>query len=713
MRQARALLLLGAFSITGSLVSGSVELARAQEVPGAHRLTVRILSETGTPLATATVVVSRAGSEPGAWDDVLRMEAEWGRAEADLPGGGRYRLQARAPGHQERIEIVDISGSLTVRVALALDPYELPPIVARGERGTAAPAVRSLDRVEFRGEGLAYATVGEWLSGVPGATLQTRGAGGRQFLSVRGSRPEEVLVLLDGVPLNDPVTGRADLSGIPTSTLQSASLVRGTASARYGSGATAATLLLTSRAASGSGVGGGIRMGSFGARGLDVQAEVSGRDGRLGVSVAVDRADNDFPYTDLVGDPSDLRSRVNADTRGRHATLQGSTGPFRASLRLDDAEHGLPGRMGTSLFDNARAEDRLRAASVGYRDSRAQMSASFARRDVSYRSDEDAEGSSQTVQELRLTVEGSLPGTPVTIGGRWASEDIAGDGFETGRGRVSAGVTAGAALSAGAVRLDPALSADLAGGEAILSPEVSLTWQPFAGPRFWARLGRGFRSPTFGDLYFQSLYRIRANPELVAERITLDAEVGGAGTRTWKGFAATASVVGWRRTTEDPIVWVPSSVAVWSPRNLGSLEAYGVEMRLGLETLNGRERGWSVELAGTVQRSRVGFGSNRNPLPYQPDASGRFALGAWVEGIGATATIRYTGARTTGLSATRTLPGFFTTGVSAQKYIDTESVHLGLFVKVENLWNQRYQVTELFPEPGRQFSIRIEARRSR
>jgi outer membrane cobalamin receptor len=41
------------------------------------------------------------------------------------------------------------------------------------------------------------------------------------------------------------------------------------------------------------------------------------------------------------------------------------------------------------------------------------------------------------------------------------------------------------------------------------------------------------------------------------------------------------------------------------------------------------------------------------------------------------------------------------------------SLRIGLFARIENILDRRYELIELFPEPGRNFTLRLEARRAR
>jgi len=225
-------------------------------------------------------------------------------------------------------------------------------------------------------------------------------------------------------------------------------------------------------------------------------------------------------------------------------------------------------------------------------------------------------------------------------------------------------------------------------------------------------VGQGFRQPTFGDLYFASQYQLRANPDLEAERITFDSELG-IGIRTMSGgleFETSASA--WARRTENPIVWLASSVALWSPRNLGELHASGVDLQVELVSRGRAAFGWRAQLAGTLQRSRVGFGGNRNPLPYEPGTAGRASLEAWRGATGLRLDVRYTGARSTSLAATRSLEAFTTLDLSTRHHLNAGALRIGLFARIENILDRQYQLIELYPEPGRHFTLRFEARRA-
>ncbi len=674
----------------------------AQEVV----LAVEVRSKAGTSLSAVVVVVEPLSDDGQPAGESWQVPVRESVARFTLVAGGRFRIRAKAAGHVEEVREHAALGPDTIRIVLRVDPYDLPAIQARVD----GPVGRPIERIRFRDASLTYANVEEWLRDLPGLQVRGRGPGGRQVLSVRGSRPEDVLVLLDGVPLNDPLTGRADLSGLPTSTLESGSLVRGASSARFGSGASAGVLVLDSRRAHGREVGGGLRMGSFGGLGLDLHADASGAERRLALSLSAARADNDFLFTPSGVSGQGPETRRNADTRSFHGALRGALGAVYGSLRHDRSERGVPGRDGTTLFDGARVLDRSWVGSAGIDGHFGEISASTSTRQLGYRPGESDPMAWQNVRDLRVAAETRIPDLALILTGRLTGEMVDGDQIDGKPSRVQAGAAASGVVEIGKVRLDPALGIDVAAGRLIASPELAATWRMGSRSKVWGRLGKGYRLPTFGDLYFASQYSLRPNPDLVAERVTLDAEIGYGGQVWWGNLRLGGSATGWVRHTRDPIVWLSSATAVWSPQNLGEVRASGVEADLTVEAGSGEDRGWRAQVAGSLQRSRLGFGANRNPLPYEPSSSGRVSLQGWFARVGGRLDVRYTGARTTSIAATRRLPGFLTLDLSASHRLEAGRLGLGLLLRVENITDQRYQLVELFPEPGRRISVRLEVR---
>jgi vitamin B12 transporter len=90
----------------------------------------------------------------------------------------------------------------------------------------------------------------ELLKKIPGVTVRSAGGDGqRQVVLLRGASEEQVLVLLDGVRLNEASGGGVDLSEIPAGSIARIEVVTGSAAALYGAEAMGGVILLLTRSA--------------------------------------------------------------------------------------------------------------------------------------------------------------------------------------------------------------------------------------------------------------------------------------------------------------------------------------------------------------------------------------------------------------------------------------------------------------------------------
>lgn len=606
------------------------------------------------------------------------------------------------------------------------DTVVLDPLRADVRRTLFDPGLaRSVERLEPGESVLPYHDLADWLSSRSAVQVHGYGPGGRQLLSVRGARPTGVLVLLDGLPLNDPVSGEADLSTVPLVSLESATLVRGAGTARYGPGALGGALLLRTASAEGSEPIGRLAIGSYGAYEASGSAAwSSGAPGGLDLRVQAGTrgADNDFSYENRLAAGSPRQRRGGADSSLRWFGLAAGAGWLRGTVRYDDLERGVPGRLGTSAFEGDRwHEGRWSlAATVGRGADEATGRVGLRRLAMRYTPGDGTPASAQEAMDLHAGGEVVLPGAAgVVVAGRASVEQLQGDGIAGRPDRWAAGLSLrrtfapGSEGSDGSAReagfgLEPVVALDVSGGETALSPELGAWVRMGANWRAYGRVGRAYRVPTFADLHFEAAPGLRANPDLVAEKVVLDAEVGLEFDGRTGDLPLSLRVAGWSRDTRRPIVWLASSAALWSPRNLDRLSARGLELQARVEAARVRGLRWALEAGLTVQRSRLGFGANRNPLPYQPDASGRVAAELRRGPTAARLELRYTGSRTTTIAATRRLDGFATLDARLRHRFEPGPLVVDATLGVDNLTDTSYELIELFPEPGRTLRLTLD-----
>jgi len=127
---------------------------------------------------------------------------------------------------------------------------------------------------------------------VPGLQIdQLGGPGGLSSVYIRGSDPNHVLVLIDGVRVNDPTNSRGggfDMSSINPGTIERIEVLRGAASSVYGAEAMGGVINIITRAASGTGMHGiaSAGMGGIGYRSLNARVSIGDENQRFSIGTS-------------------------------------------------------------------------------------------------------------------------------------------------------------------------------------------------------------------------------------------------------------------------------------------------------------------------------------------------------------------------------------------------------------------------------------------
>ncbi|HEB89008.1 MAG TPA: TonB-dependent receptor [Deltaproteobacteria bacterium] len=130
------------------------------------------------------------------------------------------------------------------------DPGSIEEIVVHGEARPTMDVLAgaSISRVGTDERLIEGARIDDLLAEMPGVQIRRFGGVGERFeISIRGSRPEQVPVFLDGVRLDTSLTGRSDLSTLCLDVLQEIQVTRGAGAARAGSGAIGGVVNLVTR----------------------------------------------------------------------------------------------------------------------------------------------------------------------------------------------------------------------------------------------------------------------------------------------------------------------------------------------------------------------------------------------------------------------------------------------------------------------------------
>lgn len=711
----------GLLALSASLAGAPLPVAA--QFPGHLEGTVTD-AVTGAPVAGAVVTLEGQGrSTTTDADGAFRLRSL---------ESGTHTVAVSASGYADGRTAVEVEDGSVARISVELEPapLEVAGVEVAGDRRLEVGAVH-LPSHEIRAAGASH--LGEVLDGVPGVTIRSTGPGGTAGVSIRGSALDAVLVLVDGIPLNDPVTGEADLSTLPAGQIEDVTVLPGSRTARFGPRAQGGVILVETRAPS-MDISGAAAGGSLGRGSLEAQAgrNVGGLD--VGVGGSWDRASNAFAYRIPEEAGGGEAVRTNADMRRRTARLSLDAEPgghrLRARLQAEDLLRGLPGKSFAPSPSARQDLSRLRGSVAAVRSGSAgsqRVSAAGTFQRMHQRDPEPPMGRPYDVRprlahgSMRMEADRAVaPGSfQARLEGGVEVDHRRVDGADLDAdapsGQTDAGVWAAADVErsdlpgAPELRLAVRLHRDGLLGEMVPAHDATLHLQRGAAS-FHLSHRSSYSPPTLGDQYFKEGVAVEPNPDLAAERVRGEWEAGASGQASAGPLELEGEVAAFRADVDGMIVWMPDFRFVWSPRNV-DVNRRGAEARL-----RARHEDLGLRAGGSYTLARVTYdrgGGGGSQVLYRPRHQGSLALG-WdgPRGLGAEVTARYLGTRYPVPTEANALPSFWTFDLSLSGELDVGGRVVEPSLRVDRVLDRDEPFIFAFPEPGRTWEVRVRMRPS-
>ena len=630
---------------------------------------------------------------------------------------GEYTVHVGALGYlPTSLDVSVANGSVVdVRLSPARAPLPIEGVVASlaaADRGGI-----TLDVADLRSR--VGSTVADALTTVPGVLIVETAAGGAQSPTIRGSASDAVLVLVDGVPLNDPITGQADLSTIPISGVSSVTVLPGGQSARFGPRAQAGVILIrsgqSSRRPSAEFVTGTLGEYSGSA---DVSHDFIG--GRVDAHGAHRRRDGAFDFTlppEVGGGASRVTNTDAQVTSGRLNWSEG-VGGTRTSLGVaaERVSRGLPGRSFAPSRTAHQALTQVRLFGSTTRPigtTGAGTLSAYLRRSGTDFWDPDPPFGQPFDDETSLRSAGldfaltrEVPLGLISLGGtgkrlRVESTVLSGGPLS----RTDTGAWLSASSPPAPLAITGSVRLDRGGLPAAYFPSHDLGVRGSVGPAS-IRLGHrsSYSPPTLGDQFFREGVGVEPNPDLAAERVPSE-WIAGLAVETVRGvidLSLDAEV--YRGDVQGMIVWLPDFRFVWSPRNQ-DVRRRGVDVRAEIAHPLKGLRFWGSWSLNRTTYNRADLTSVQ--VAYRPRYAGAMGVSANRGGWSVVAAARYTGARFPVPNAVNELPSFWTTTLSARRDWQIGGTPLEFGIEADRLFNEKDALIFAFPHPGRTLRLRV------
>lgn len=260
-----------------------------------------------------------------------------------------------------------------------------------------------------------------------------------------------------------------------------------------------------------------------------------------------------------------------------------------------------------------------------------------------------------------------------------------------------------------------------AGNHRKLSPYVSASFKPFDKEEFRIRIFYKdiFRLPSFNDLYYGETGNNKLKPENARQY-----NIGLTYSKDVCPFLPylSATVDAYYNKITDKIIAYPTkNLAVWSMRNLGSVEIKGIDVT-GSVSLQPCEK-LRINLSGNYTYQRALDVTNSDPaseegrtykhqIAYTPRVSGSGQVGIETSWVNLSYSFLFSGKRYAvgqNIAANR-LDSYSDHSISASRDFRIKKVTTSLSVEMLNIMNKNYEIVKSFPMPGRSvratFSVR-------
>ena len=549
------------------------------------------------------------------------------------------------------------------------------------------------------------------------------GLGKLSTVTLRGLSSRNVLVMLDGVPLNSAALGGVDLSDIPLAAIERIELLRGPEAALFGNNSAGGIINIVRGVGKGRVARYAIRAGSFGYLSSDLFISDNDNNHDLFARLYGDTFRGEFTYLDNNGtalDSSDdfiaTRENNEYDSWGFFTGLSHLSGDwgFRCDVDTYHARKGIPGLTTFPTPDADQSDSRMlihfRGANENIAGGNGELDfdLNWLRTSRSYL---DPSGgatgqpvdSNWTEMVFGSAVEYSefIGGSHYfTLGADWGRDSFHPYDAESHR-RDSVGLYIHDEITLGDSHIIPALRYDSI-------DDAGTSWSPKLGVRhevndnlhFKANWATGFRAPTFEELYRREGFVI-GNPELLPEKTRM-ADFGFI----YKNGPLRVEASYFRGKAEDLIEYVLGSGHRYRPLNFGKAKFSGYETSIRYNFNDA----WRLE--ANVTRTDATDVTDKGGLTYGKQIPGRPKWDAYAGLVFNDETGRWGGN-----IAAYFAGGRYLTAANTKELDDDLSLNMGfnlsvgqnmkLAVEAKNLFDEPLMDGRGFPLPGRTFILSI------
>ena len=550
-----------------------------------------------------------------------------------------------------------------------------------------ATSVTVLKVEKLKKQGLNY--LSQALAQVGGTDLKSYGSLGAQAtISLRGSRSEQVLVLLDGQKINSSQNGTFDFGAIPLDDLERIEVIKFPLSALYGADALGGVVNLISRKPQKRKGEVNFLAGSF--RERKYQLDYCDSSGVVGYKVNLNLLDSDG-------------FRKNSDFHGKNYSFKFDLPKnflgASASYFYQKSNRGVPGSL-VYPSETARQNDEGNLFSLGTDfsflggiENKTNFYFNQYQQDYSdpvWFSFSEHKNKNYGVDYLSNFSLFENQTFLACLSYRQESV-LSSDVGEHSRNNAAVIVQDDIELLENLGMIFSSRFERFSTFGKIFTPRIGARWRSSPDLNFKASRIQGFRAPTFNELYWPESFWAGGNPNLKPEvGEAYDFEL------CWHPELGEIKLGGFTGKTFNLINWAADAVGVWRPQNLAAVNRDGLELGIIVPCGFG-------EFTSNFSWHNVTDISTRREVTYQPHYKANVGVHLKNKGetFGAYFGWRYVGWRyaTNTDFSQRILPSYQLVDLKVYIKLDSWILRAG----IDNIFDEQYQEIADYPAAGRSF----------
>lgn len=515
--------------------------------------------------------------------------------------------------------------------------------------------------------------------------------GAQKTVSMRGSTASQVLVLIDGRPVNSARSGDIDLNTVPLDNIEKIEVLRGPASTLYGSSAMGGVINILTKDAPEEGQETEItnRFGTF--RTYQEQLSHGARIKKFGYRINTGYQSSEGHRDNAAYHSQDYSGKMSYDF-SENNTLTVGGGYYRDLV-------GTPGEITSPDINDkqktAKSFFDVKWDAAPWPQKKIDISARIYQNDDRLEFIETPDPLDRETHRSSSRGLGVIYNQELTSFWKWVG------GFDWIDHYNDSTVTAKHHYSVGAGYLvnkfKPCEKLQLNVGTRVddysnfgteISPSFDAVLSAQKDLKLRFLIARSFRAPTFNDLYWPSAFGAEGNPNLLPEKGTS----GEFGIEKVFSRWLRLGLTYFRSHYNNLIKWQEDTDGIWRPKNVDTAVIYGIEEDLTLAFTD------TIELSMRYKFLAAKDDKTNKFLTYQPKNTIQCLLtferlaGCNIGVQGLFVDRAYHDAANTIF-----LKRYYTLGLTVSKDFNENA---GVFCNIDNVLNKKYETRRRFPLPG-------------